>query len=135
MKSETSVNNYNRTTNKTYDFNAIFGNCIIDGNLDNEFYPDLRTNSEVVAGFLFDHCMIKLAKDFDVSNQNIFKDLVPYQDSLFLNTYIGNFHLDSASAAINKGSTIYSNLIPFDQDKIDRTTDTKPDLGAYEYTE
>ena len=136
-KTESLVfNNYYTVDNETtaFDFSAVFGNSIIYGNLENEFIADFAATDEVQVGFLFDNCMMKLDKDFDTDNENIFKNIIRHKDSLpkFINTYEGNYRLDTLSAAKDKGSTYYSSFFPDDQDGNDRTFDGKPDLGAYE---
>ncbi|MDA3894452.1 MAG: right-handed parallel beta-helix repeat-containing protein [Salinivirgaceae bacterium] len=132
-------NNYYEVDDKitAFDFSALFANSIIYGNLENELLMDLNPTDDVELGLLFDHCMIKLDDDFDTSNDQIFSNVIRHKDSLpnFTNTYEGDFRLDTLSAAKDKGSTIYSTLLPFDQDDVDRTLDDKPDLGAYERVE
>ncbi len=122
---------------KAFDFNAIFGNCIIYGDQEIEFYADFDVSTGVQVSFLFDHCLMKLDEDFDTSNEDIYKNIIRHKNSLpkFVNTYEGNFRLDTLSAAKDKGSTYYSSFYPLDQDNIDRTLDGKPDLGAYERVE
>jgi hypothetical protein len=123
--------------NTAFDFSAIFGNCIVYGNLTNEFITDFDTTGGAQFGFLFDHCMLKLDDDYDTSNDAIFKDIIRDNDSLpnFVDTYEGDYRLDTLSAAKDKGSTYYSTFYPNDQDGINRTDDGKPDLGAYERIE
>jgi len=129
-------NNYYKNEDKyyTFDFSAIFGNSIIYGNIDSEFFIDQHPDETKPFSFLFDHCLMKLDDEFDTSNKDIYKSIIRNKDSLprFINTYEGNFRLDTLSAAINKGSVFYSTMIPTDQDGNDRNMDGKPDLGAYE---
>jgi hypothetical protein len=124
---------------KVFDFNAEFGNCIIYGNLDNEFLFDLKLSDNKNVGFTFDHCLMKLDEDFDTSNDNIYKDIIRDKDSLprFINTYEGNFRLDTLSSAKDNGSSKYSSFPPLDkdQDGVDRNLDKNPDIGAYERIE
>lgn len=121
----------------SFDFTAIFANSIIYGNVENELLFDLYGENNDEIGLLFDHCMLKVDRDFDTSNGDVFKNIIRHKDSLpkFVNTYEGNFRLDTLSAAKDKGSTYYSTLYPIDQDNVDRTFDGKPDLGAYERVE
>lgn len=120
-----------------FDFNAIFANSIIHGNLENELVLDLYAEGNAELGLLFDHCLMKVDNDFDANNSEVFKNIIRHKDSLpnFVNTYEGDFRLDTLSAAKDKGSVIYSALFPIDQDGLDRTMDGKPDLGAYERIE
>lgn len=121
----------------SFDFNAKFANSIIYGNLENEILLDLYAENGNEIGLSFEHCMLKAGKDFNTSNSEIFKHIVRHRDSLprFVNTYEGNFRLDTLSAAKDKGSVVYSALYPTDNDGNDRTMDGKPDLGAYERIE
>jgi len=123
--------------NTAFDFSAIFGNCIIYGDQQTEFVAVFDITGGAEISFLFDHCMMKLDKEFETSNTAFFKDIIREKDSLpnFVNTYEGNFRLDTLSAAKDKGSEVYSKLFPMDQDGIERNTDGKPDLGAYERIE
>lgn len=132
-------NNY-YTVNKintAFDFSAIFGNCIVYGNQENEFVADLDLTGNPQVSFLFDHCMMKLDKEFDTSNELFFKNITRHADSLphFVDTKEGDYRLDTLSAAKDKGTSIYSAIFPLDQDGIDRNADGKPDLGAYERIE
>jgi len=134
-----AFNNYFQYENKTYpfDFSAIFGNCIIWGELSEEFVYDAYHSDTLTVpfGFLFDHCMIKMKDDFDISNTDIYKDVITNKDSMpkFKDIYMGDFHLDTLSVAKDKGSTVYSTYFPLDLDGINRTLDSAPDLGAYEH--
>jgi len=123
--------------NTAFNFSATFGNCIIYGDQENEFVIDFDSTGGAQFGFLFDHCMMKLEKEFDTSNEDIFKEIIRDKDSLprFVDSSIGDFRLDTLSAAKDKGSSIYSNAFPIDQDGINRNADGKPDLGAYERIE
>ncbi len=120
-----------------YPLNATFGNCIIYGSLDNELLIDKFPSDEVAFNYLFDHCMLKLDKNYDTSNPNHFNNIIRHKDSLpkFLDTYESNFRLDTLSAAKDKGSIIYSNLYQIDMEGNSRLTNAPPDLGAYERIE
>jgi len=124
---------------KTFDFNAEFGNSIIYGNLDNEFLFDFNLSENKDVGFTFDHCLMKLDDKFDTSNDKIYKDIIRNKDSLpkFINTYEGDFRLDTLSAAKDNGASKYSIYPPLDRDKdgVDRNSDKNPDIGAYERVE
>lgn len=131
-----AFNNYYMTKNDTvvFDFSALFGNCIIDGSMDNEFIVDQFVSGTHNFSFLFDHCYMKLDEEFDTSNDDVFKDIIRTADSVNyvdINTF--NFRLDSLSVAIDKGTDTYSEYINFDLDGNNRTLDEAPDLGAYEW--
>ncbi len=120
-------------------FNAKFGNCIIHGNgaVEDELIIDKYPESTATFDYEFDHCMLKLGDEFDTSDENIYKNIIRHPDSLprFIDTDIGNFRLDTLSSAIDKGSSVYGNQFPLDQDGNSRTIDIAPDMGAYERIE
>jgi hypothetical protein len=45
-----------------------------------------------------------------------------------------DFHLKQESPCIDAGDKTIGNTIPTDFDEISRTTDSAPDLGAFEYS-
>jgi hypothetical protein len=112
---------------------ALFGNCIIYGDLENEVVIYQSNVESKPFAYLFGNCLMKLNEDFDTSDDRLYKNIIRHKDSLpkFIDSFGGNLRLDTLSAAIDKGSTIYSDVFMFDQDGIDRTIDD-PDLGAYE---
>lgn len=123
----------NYDANEAYNFSVLFANSIISGEFDNEIHLALDNSNGTEVSLLFDHCMIKLPENFDSSNLNIFKNLVPFGYPLYTNTLHGNYRLDTLSKAIDKGSIKIANLFPIDKDGNNRTKDEKPDLGAYEF--
>lgn len=132
-------NNYNSVNGQVTEFyfNAKFGNSIVYGTLDNEFVVDFYSSDINKGNFVFDHCMIKLNDDFDTSNKEQYKNIIRDRDMLpkFINTYEGDFRLDTLSDAKDRGGIDYSLLYPTDQDGESRVGDGKPDLGAYERIE
>jgi hypothetical protein len=132
-------NNYYTSNDQSYvyDFDALFANCIIYGDLDQEFAIDSFPTNEVKFDFLFDHCLMKLAKSFNISDTNCYKDIISNADSLprFKNISEGNYRLDTLSAAKDKGNIEYSRFIPTDFDGNNRLQDGLPDLGAFERIE
>lgn len=132
------LNNYaNTDSNVTiFPLYAHFGNSIIygDSHFDDELIIDSVINQDADYDVVFDHCLIKLSSDFDTTNHVMYKDIICHVDSLprFVNTELIDFRLDTLSAAKDKGSTEYSTIFKTDLDGNDRTTDGKPDLGAYE---
>jgi len=120
-----------------FPFNAKFGNCIVYGNIENELIVDKYPTEEAPFTYVFDHCLMKLGKDFNTSDTNFYKDIIRHKDSLpkFVDTFESDYRLDTLSAAKDKGSAFYSNYFPFDIAGKDRTLDKGPDLGAYERIE
>jgi len=134
-----ALNNYYIFEEKAtvYPMNVVFGNCIIYGNLENELVVDKYPTEEAGFTYVFDHCLMKLSKSYDVSDANSFKSIIHHKDSLpkFMDTYESDFRLDTLSAAKDKGSLYYSNYFPTDLEGNSRLKDGKPDLGAYERIE
>jgi len=122
-----------------YPLYSTFVNSIIygDSHYDYELDLALKESSDYDLDVVFDHCLIKLNTDFDTTNHEMFKDIICHADSLpkFVNTELIDFRLDTLSAAKDKGSTEYNTIFKTDIDGNDRTTDGKPDLGAYERIE
>jgi len=120
-----------------FPFNAKFGNCIVYGNIENELVVDKYPTEEAPFTYVFDHCLMKLGKDFNTTDTNIFKKIIRHKDSLpkFMDTFESDYRLDTLSAAKDKGSPFYSNYFPTDLAGKDRTLDKGPDLGAYERIE
>lgn len=115
---------------------AIFGNCIIYGNLIKEI--ELGKSEDAAYNFLFDKCIIQVPDTFNTSNQTHFKDVLkgnkynpkfidPYKDYVY--------ELDTLSPAKDIGNAAYSEMFPLDIKRQGRLADKGPDLGAYERIE
>lgn len=134
-----ALNNYYIANNEATIFNmdASFGNCIIYGKLENEILIDKFDTDLVDFNYFFDHCLIKLKPNYDLSNTAHFNAIISHRDSLprFVNPDAGDFRLDTLSAAKDKGSTLYSTIFPVDMLGNSRIDDLAPDLGAFERME
>ncbi len=134
-----ALNNYYIANNEAtvFDMNATFGNCIIYGKLENELLIDQFDTDLVTFNYFFDHCLIKLKPDYNLSNPQHFKSIISHRDSLprFVNPDSGDFRLDTLSAAKDKGAAKYSDDYPTDMLGNSRTNDLAPDLGAFERIE
>ncbi|MFV0591753.1 MAG: hypothetical protein ACK5M7_10230 [Draconibacterium sp.] len=112
---------------------ATFGNSIIYGNTYNEV--ELGDNDENTFEYYFDHCILQVPDTLNTSNKNHYNSVlkgIDY-DPLFVDPYAGlNYQLDTLSAAIDAGSSMYSKIFPVDMLNKSRTSDEGPDLGAYE---
>ncbi|MBI9065937.1 MAG: right-handed parallel beta-helix repeat-containing protein [Salinivirgaceae bacterium] len=118
-------------------YSAKFVNSIVYGSLDNEVAINYASDPTKEFYLEFDHCMLKLDKDFDTSNEDIFKDIIrdEFSKPNFMDVYNGDFRLDTLSAAKDAGTTQYIDLFPIDMDGNNRLLDGLPDLGAYERIE
>lgn len=98
---------------------------------DGEFaYCYLQTVDSLSPSFAHDIVYSRLTNRYGIS----------YRDTMFVNTYYGekgryyDFHLDSASLAIDIADSIIARRYPLDLDGNDRLADGKPDAGCYEWT-
>lgn len=107
---------------------AYFGNCIIYGDVEEEIGLDSIGGGKF--SFKFENCILKTARV--VSNSKYFKNVFKNADPSFKESPKNDYHLNSNSAAIDKG---YNNLINTDlENKIRPNPSTAiPDLGAYEF--
>ncbi|MBN1339982.1 MAG: hypothetical protein JXA03_11705 [Bacteroidales bacterium] len=112
---------------------AFFGNCLIYGNLEDEFL--LSGDGSVAFNYAFDHSGIRSYTDY--SSDPYFTACTFNEDPMFSDSYKHDFTLDTLSPVIDKGSmeVISSSVIPLQLDLLnnDRTNDSGPDLGAYEF--
>ena len=116
-----------------FDFDAHFVNSIIHGSLTSEIVIDVDIDAHFA--FQFENCMLKINPQFDISDTSLFVNMITDPTDLprFVNPAEGDFHLDTLSAAKDKGNADYLIDFPFDLDGVAR--DSLPDLGAYERIE
>ena len=112
--------------------NANFYNCIIDGNNETEI---LFSNSDKAAfNYLFDHCVIKSDQDYlDDWMQNISEGSIRIdnnQSNNFEDILSVPFYLNENSVAIDAGSSIIANEVPYDFNGYSRLPN--PDIGCVE---
>lgn len=124
------LNNYSKVDegNLTVrDFDANFGNCIIDGKENDELLIDFVNSSN--PKLIFDHNSLKT--QLNIINDDRFIQCITNPDSLFFDVRNFNFQLRKLSPAIDKGSSIIATQVPFDILGIRRTEN--PDLGVFEF--
>lgn len=115
---------------------ATFGNSIIYGN--NALEVELVQNSETEFNYLFDHCIIQVPDTFKTSNKDHFINVLKgaEYDPLFIDPYLDyNYALDTLSPAKDIGKVEFGEMFPQDIMNNDRTSDSGPDLGAFERIE
>lgn len=107
---------------------AYFGNCILYGDVEEEI--GLDSVPGIKFGFKFENCILKTARV--VSSPNHYKAVFKNADPSFKEHPKHDYHLNSNSAAIDKG---YTNSINTDlENKVRPNPSTPtPDLGAYEF--
>ena len=115
---------------------AAFNNCVIYGNTMSELGFDLKYSTaeipEADACYVFNHGLIKLPDDFDLSDESKFISIIRNEDPSFKDVTEYNYQLDTLSAAKDKGSFALAEPFPTDILGVNRLDDEKPDLGAYE---
>ncbi len=127
------------TNNTLYPGNIVkanFGNCIIYGNNTNEIGIGEK-NASTAFNYKFDHCLIKVDNEFDISDTSHYLNILKNKDPEFLSVYNDSldFQLDSVSPAIDFGSKEIAEKFPLDYNQQSRLNDAGPDLGAYERIE
>jgi hypothetical protein len=113
---------------------ALFGNCIIYGNKTSEIYID-KYEDDTELNFMFDYTLIKVDQDFSTSDSNFFESVIVNKSPNFIDPYEGIFELDTLSIAKDFGKVEYGAQYPLDINLQNRTSDSGPDLGAYERIE
>lgn len=129
-----NVNNY--SDNQVLPLYAHFGNCIIDGKLDNEVTLDVKSSSQFSVTYQFSNCWIKTnlntsdASHFvsivkgDKNSKLDYKDVATYNfEPKSTETRVKNFVSLSAQAD--------AKLVPQDINGLNRNT-TNVTVGAYE---
>lgn len=102
---------------------AYFNNCILHGNIDNEF--DLETISPGEIKYQFSNSVVRTTKS---TNNFRFDNVSNYSGSnVFINPLEHDYHITSSSAANNIG--VVSSITT---DKDGNARNNPPDAGAYE---
>ncbi|MBN2486734.1 MAG: hypothetical protein JXB34_12240 [Bacteroidales bacterium] len=120
---------------------ANFTNSIFYGNRDLELITD--NHAEASFNYFFDHCLLKQNADsVDITDASHFRNIVLNEYPRFINDSIingqFNFRLDTLSPAKDIGTLEILDKYPllrYDFEGKLRTTDGKPDLGAFEREE
>ena len=122
-------------TEHVYDFDAHFANSIVHGSMTSEIAIDEVLIEDVHFAFQFENCLLKVDPKFAMDDTTMFKNIVSGATELprFVNAAEGDFHLDTLSAAKDRGNAAYLIEFPTDLDGVIR--DSLPDLGAYERIE
>ncbi len=121
------MNNYFEYNKITYsfNFNALFGNCIIYGNNSNEI--STNKGGTGIFTYSFKNCLV---------NTNLssgFEYCVFNKNPLFVGISENNFAIDSLSPARTIGNIEIAKLFSFDLNNQSRLDDEGPDLGALEW--
>lgn len=123
------INNYNSA--QSFDMTeAYFGNCILYGANAEEFEID-KSSSGSKFNYKFENCLLKTTVT-NTSDKNYFANCIFNQDPKFIDYEKNNYQLNNESPAINTGSLAVALRNVYDLNWKKRTTDGKPDIGAYE---
>lgn len=106
---------------------AWFGNCIMYGNLTEEFQFDTTAMTGNIGKMMFDHCLMRT--QLNTTYPGHFSVNILNQNPDFINPGIYDFHLGVNSAAGSGGIFTYSNQWPYDIEGMFRNS--PPDMGAY----
>ena len=92
---------------------------------------------DALFNYQFKNCLIK-ASSADINTETSeFKNCLINKTPHFINTNTNNFNIGINSSAANKGdaTSVNSNLtdLEFDLNNNSRISDSKPDIGAYEF--
>jgi hypothetical protein len=119
---------------------ANFNSCIIYGNDNPEIILDEIEDDAVSFNFKFTNCLIRFdarnnvnltGKNYDLNDINHYEGNIFNQDPDFLNTDLNQLIIGDASAANNKGLSLFASQVPIDILNVARTT--SPDIGAYQH--
>lgn len=115
---------------------ADFLNCIIYGRNMTEIGFDLKKVEGDVMNYayLFDHCVLKVPDDFDLSDEKYFKKIIR-KDPSFVDYTEYNYQLDTLSVAKDEANSAFSQEFPDDILGVDRFEDEGPDRGCFERKE
>lgn len=111
----------------SYDFNAVFGNCIVSGINVDEVYID--KGGEGTFNAVIKNCLLKS----DLYSEDDFENTLISKDPRFVDAFKNNFAIDSLSTAKDMGHPEIARLFPFDLNNRSRLEDSGPDIGAYEW--
>ncbi len=113
---------------------AYFGNCVIDGNNNQEL--TLAQDANALFSFSFNDVMMKLDNDIEDRGFNIndpgFNSVYVNLVSDFKNRNENNYQLDSLSQLVDQGNTNDGFVVPTDVLGKIRNFNGLPDLGAFE---
>lgn len=112
---------------------AYFGNCIIWGSQSNELIIDQYPDGGVL-NYHFNNCIGRFDPSEIAIDEENFPGLVN-EDPIFISWDEFDFQLDTLSPAKDAGSIDIGLLFPLDKKGDSRTSDSAPDIGAYERIE
>lgn len=114
---------------------ALFSNCIIYGDLENELIVD-KYEGDNLLEYRFENCLGRFSPTVnDLSNPLRFENLINNTDPKFISWKEYKFELDTISPAKDKALLQTALSFPLDKNTVSRLDDGKPDIGAFERKE
>ena len=110
-----------------YAMNLNFDNSILYGFNTDELETDLDGGAD--SNYFFKNSILKTS--FDISNTDIFTNVLKNEDPLFINTQAGDYRIDSLSPAVGRGDESIAAIVP--KDILDNSRLPLPDIGAYQF--
>jgi hypothetical protein len=107
--------------------NFKFDNSILYGYNTDEFETDMDGGADSI--YKFTNSIIKTSRD--ISNTNMYINVLKNEDPLFVNTTDNDYRIDTLSPAIGKGSVAIAATVP--RDILDNSRMPVPDIGAYQF--
>lgn len=108
-------------------FNMNFDNSILYGLNIDEFETDLDGGAD--SNYYFKNSIIKTS--FDLSNSEIYTNVLKNEDPIFVKTENNDFRIDTLSPAIGRGDEAIAQIAP--RDILDNSRIPEPDIGAYQF--
>lgn len=114
---------------------ALFSNCIIYGDLENELIVD-KYEGDNLLEYRFENCLGRFSPAVnDLSDPLRFENLINNTDPKFISWKDYKFELDTLSPAKDKALLQTALSFPLDKNAVSRLDDGKPDIGAFERKE
>lgn len=124
------INNYLLDTLDQPDpfpINFNFDNSILYGFNENEFETDMDGGADSL--YFFTNSILKTT--LDVSNTNIYTNILKNEDPLFVAYENNDYRIDSLSPAVGRADEAIAATVP--RDILDNSRVPLPDIGAYQF--
>jgi len=110
-----------------FPINFRFDNSIVYGYNTNEFETDMDGGADSL--YYFTNSLLKTT--LDISNTDIYINILNNEDPLFVNPRENDYRIDTLSPAIGKGNEAIGATVP--RDLLDNSRMPIPDIGAYQF--
>ncbi len=107
--------------------NFNFNNSILYGYNKDEFETEMDGNADSL--YYFKNSILKTS--FDLSNEDVYTDVLKNEDPLFLDIENNDYRIDSLSPAVGKADLAIAETVP--DDILDNPRIPSPDIGAYQF--